>query len=238
MRLPGADLLEVLGDRVPADHSRQTIAEHYVAARAGRPEAGPWRVLDLGCGAGGSLDAFRAVDPDVEWTGLDVPDSAEAAQWRRADAERVLFDGETVPFPDGAFDLVYCKQVLEHVRRPAPLAAEVARVLRPGGVLAGSTSQLELFHSRSTFGYTPHGLSVLLEDAGLEVLELRPSIDALALLARRALRAPRYADRWWAHESPLNRALELAGRRATARERNAAKLILGGQFCFLARRTP
>lgn len=234
MRLPGADLLAALGDRIPADHSRQTIAEHYVARAAGRPAAGPWRVLDLGCGAGSSLDAFRHVDRAVRWIGLDVPDSAEAAEWRRADAERVLYDGEHVPFADGAFDLVYSKQVLEHVRRPAALLAEVARVLRPGGAFAGSTSQLELFHSRSTFGYTPYGLTALIEEAGLQVLELRPSIDLLALLARRVLRLPRRADRWWAGESPLNRALELAGRGADPRERNAAKLLTCGQLCFLA----
>ena len=60
----------------------------------------------------------------------------------------MTFDGET-PLRRESFDFVYCKQVLEHVLRPEPLIREVARVLRPDGLFAGSTSQLEAFHSRS-----------------------------------------------------------------------------------------
>jgi ubiquinone/menaquinone biosynthesis C-methylase UbiE len=39
----------------------------------------------------------------------------------------VTFDGVNLPFGDDDFDLVYCKQVLEHVRHPEPLLAEVGR---------------------------------------------------------------------------------------------------------------
>ena len=63
---------------------------------------------------------------------------------------------------------MFCKQVLEHVERPHELVADVARVLRPGGAFAGSTSQLEPYHSRSTGNYTPYGLQRLLTHAGLE----------------------------------------------------------------------
>ena len=33
-------------------------------------------VMDLGCGAGDSVDLFRSVDPDVSWVGVDIEDSA------------------------------------------------------------------------------------------------------------------------------------------------------------------
>jgi SAM-dependent methyltransferase len=226
----GHDLGELLGARIPSDHSKQTLADSYA-----RPVA---RVLDLGCGAGDSVDVFRSLSPDVSWVGADIADSPEVASRRRTDAEFVTFDGERLPFDDGSFELVYCKQVLEHVRRPEALLREVARVLAPGGSFAGSTSQLEAFHSRSTFNHTPYGMALLVEEAGLELVELRPGIDGLTLVAWRALGMPGFFARWWARESPLNRVIELAGRaaRLDARTRNQVKLTLCGQFCFLAAR--
>jgi SAM-dependent methyltransferase len=226
----GDDLGELLGARIPGDHSRQTIADTYA-----RPTQ---RVLDLGCGAGDSVDLFRSFNPNVRWVGADIAKSPEVAERTRTDAEFVTFDGVTLPFDDAGFDLIYCKQVLEHVRRPEPLLAEVARVLRPGGSFVGSTSHLEAFHSLSIWNYTPYGFCVLAEEAGLEVVELRPGIDGLTLVAWRALGMPRFFARWWARESPGNRLIELAGRaaRLDARTRNQVKLTLCGQFAFLARR--
>ena len=228
----GEDLVAVLGDRIPADHARQALADDYIASL--RPES----VVDLGCGEGDSVDQFRSVRPDVSWIGLDVESSPEVARRRRDDAEFRTFDGLHLPFEDGSLELVFCKQVLEHVREPGELLGDVARALRPGGRLAGSTSQLEPFHSLSTWNYTPHGLALLLERAGLEVLELRPGIDSLTLIANRGLGMPSFTNRWWSSESPLNRAIDVYGRvrRLDARRVNAIKLVFCGQFCFLARR--
>lgn len=228
----GADLVEVLGERIPDDHARQALADDYIARLA------PESVIDLGCGEGGSVDQFRSVRPGVRWLGVDVESSPEVARRSRTDAEFRTFDGVNIPAEDGSFAAVYCKQVLEHVRDPAPLLRDVARVLEPGGTFFGSTSQLEPFHSLSTWNYTPHGLALLLEGAGLEVVELRPGIDSLTLIANRGLGMPRFTNRWWSSESPLNRAIDLFGRarRLDARSVNAIKLLFCGQFCFLARR--
>lgn len=234
----GADLAELLGDRIPADHSRAVLADDYARRFLARPDrpARP-RVLDLGCGAGDSVDLFRSLEPAVRWTGADIEQSPEVASRTRDDAEFVTFDGVELPFEDASFELVYCKQVLEHVRHPDPLIAEVARVLAPGGWFTGSTSQLEAFHSRSIFNLTPYGLTTVAEDAGLEVVELRPVIDGLTLVLWRALGMPAFFYRWWGpRESPLNRVIELAGRvgRLDARTRNQIKLTLSGQFAWLA----
>lgn len=230
------DLRQLLGHRLPGDHANQTLAQD-LAARVLAGTSAP-AVLDLGCGAGDSVDLFRRLDSEVSWVGLDVDDSAEVRARTRTDAEFATFDGERIPFDGERFDVVYCAQVLEHVPRPEPLMAEVARILRPGGLLVGSTSQLEPFHSRSTFGYTPYGLGLLLERAGLEVLELRPGVDSPTLILRRGLGGPRLFDRWWTRESPLNAAIDLFGRagRLDMAARNAIKLLFCGHLCFLARR--
>jgi SAM-dependent methyltransferase len=210
------------------------LADHWIETAL---EPGS-RVLDLGCGTGDSVDQFRAVDPSVRWVGVDLPSSPEVGRRVRTDAEFHVFDGEHLPFEDGSFDFVYCKQVLEHVRRPALLLADVVRVLSPGGTFAGSTSQLEAFHSLSTWNYTPYGLKLLMDDAGLALEELRPGIDSLTLIVHRGLGMPAITRRYWARESPLNRAIGLFGRvrRLDARRINAIKLLFCGQFAFLARR--
>jgi ubiquinone/menaquinone biosynthesis C-methylase UbiE len=233
----GADLADLLGSRIPADHSRSVLADSYAGRYLARPDrpAAP-RVLDLGCGAGDSVDLFRSLEPHVKWTGADIEQSPEVAERTRTDADFVTFDGQRLPFADRSFDLVYCKQVLEHVRHPEPLLAEVARVLHPNGWLAGSTSHLEAFHSRSVWNYTPYGLMLLLEGAGLDLIEVRPVIDAFTLVAWRALGTPRFFHRWWARESPPYAAISLLARAARWDHRtvNTAKLTLSGQFTFLA----
>jgi len=240
-RLIGRDLSEALGGRIPGDHSRQTTAEHFIerfgAGALGMPPAGA-RVLDLGCGGGDSVDLFRRFAPGCDWTGADIPDSPEALGRTRTDARFVSFDGRTLPFADASFDLVYCKQVLEHVRAPRALLAEVARVVRPGGAFAGSTSQLEPYHSFSVGNWTPYGLTVLLDELGLGVQELRPGVDAFTLLAWRALGSPAGFRRAWERDSPANRAIAALGRirGADARTVNTAKLVFAGQFAFLALR--
>jgi SAM-dependent methyltransferase len=228
----GDDLLSVLGSAIPRSPAQQALADDYI------PRLATGSVMDLGCGSGDSVDQFRNVNPAVRWVGVDIGRSPEVAARRRTDASFVTFDGVRLPFEDGSFDAVYCKQVLEHVRTPAPLLAEVARVLRPGGLFAGSTSQLEPFHSYSTWNYTPYGLSILLEEAGLPVLEMRPGIDSLALIVNRGLGMRSWTRRWWAVESPLNRVAGAYGRmrRLEPARVNAIKLLLCGQFTFLAER--
>ena len=239
--LIGRDLAEALGEVVPGDSSGQSLADDYIA-RFARGELGVTpdgaRVMDLGAGEGGSVDQFRTAAPGCRWVGVDIADSVESRARTRDDAEFVIFDGVHLPFDDLSFDLVYCKQVLEHVAHPVPLIAEVARVLAPGGAFAGSTSQLEAFHSRSRFNYTPFGLAEVMREAGLTVEEMRPGIDAFTLLVRRAVGTPRWFDRAWARETLVNRAIGRFGRLRNADHVavNTAKLVFCGQFSFLARR--
>jgi SAM-dependent methyltransferase len=226
----------LLRPAILATSSPQVLAEDLVPGLLSELPPGA-HVVDLGCGRGDSVDVFRAVDPTVRWVGVDLPSSAEVDERTREDAEFLTFDGIRVPLGDASVDLVFCKQVLEHVERPLELVTDVARVLRPRGRFAGSTSQLEPYHSRSTGNWTPYGLQRLLANAGLQAELFVPGIDALTLMARELARG-RAFNRWWGRRSPFNALVDGAGRLLgwDAEDRNTVKLQFGGQFAFVARR--
>jgi SAM-dependent methyltransferase len=218
---------------IPDDHARQVNASYYVERLMTGPDPAA-RVLDLGCGRGDSVDLFRRFRPDVDWVGADVAVSFEVSQRRRADATFVTYDGERLPFAGRSFDLVYSRQVLEHVPDPAGHLREVARVLRPGGAFIGSTSQLEPYHSMSYWNFTPVGFVALAHRAGLAVRELRPGIDGVTLPLRTYFGRPPEFNTWWDEASPLNQLIDEWGRDTGRRPAlvNLRKLEVCGQFAF------
>lgn len=58
-------------------------------------------------------------------------------------------DIEAIPFPDNSMDAVICIEVLEHVANPFQAAAELYRVLKPGGVLMLTTPFLLGYHGKT-----------------------------------------------------------------------------------------
>ena len=76
--------------------------------------------------------------------------------------------------PTASVDVILCSQVLEHVPRPWNAICEIARVLRPGGVLILSVPYLSAIHEapHDYFRYTCFGLRSLCEDAGFEVTSI------------------------------------------------------------------
>ncbi len=102
------------------------------------------RVLDLGCGDG--TFAARLATGGARVTGLD-PAPTALARARAAHPELELVapaaDG-SLPFGDGAFDVVTCVNVLQHVADTQTLLSEARRVLAGGGLLAVAVP----FHGR------------------------------------------------------------------------------------------
>jgi SAM-dependent methyltransferase len=97
--------------------------------------AGPGpEVLDAGAGQG-SLSAKLAV-LGFEVTSTDASPAAVAVLRDRVPGEVLEADVTVLPFPDAAFDAAVLGEVLEHVEDDRGALAEIARVLRPEGVLA------------------------------------------------------------------------------------------------------
>lgn len=100
------------------------------------------QVLDLGCAGGFMAEALAQKDAQV--TGIDPAAKAiRAAQMRAEDVgQDIRYDvgvGESLPYEDDRFDAVVCVDVLEHVTDLTQVLAEVARVLRPGGLFLYDT---------------------------------------------------------------------------------------------------
>jgi SAM-dependent methyltransferase len=96
------------------------------------------RVLDLGCNNGWGTDFLSSVAASV--TGIDVSAAAVADARRRfPNGDFHLFDGLSLPFETGAFDLVASLQVIEHVPDTGPYLREIMRVLTPGGTAIFTT---------------------------------------------------------------------------------------------------
>jgi SAM-dependent methyltransferase len=104
------------------------------------------RVVDLGAGRGAWFDeddsdfrrGMRLLKGNVaEVVGCDV--DAAVLHNRAVDRAVVLEPGRPWPFEDHSIDLVVSDYVLEHVEDPVALAAEVHRILRPGGWMCART---------------------------------------------------------------------------------------------------
>jgi ubiquinone/menaquinone biosynthesis C-methylase UbiE len=86
------------------------------------------RILDLGSGIGGySLDMAKR---GAKVLSLDLVQPARAL---RSDATVLVADALAIPFGQESIDLVFCASLIEHIRRPERLLAEIQRVLTMGG---------------------------------------------------------------------------------------------------------
>jgi SAM-dependent methyltransferase len=142
-----------LGDRYEEHHREYRDEGDFVfvperipllVAAVGRGK----RVLDLGCRSGALTRHFLEGNSVV---GLDVDANAlEKAAALGIEPVQANVE-EPLPFDDGSFDAVVAGELLEHLQFPDALVAEIRRVLRPGGVLAGSVPNAFRVQSRLRF---------------------------------------------------------------------------------------
>jgi SAM-dependent methyltransferase len=93
------------------------------------------KVLEVGCGTGRWLADLTSSCNGL--FGLDYSDGMlRQAQKREAALSLVRGRAGRLPFPDTAFDLVYCVNAIHHFDRQRVFVHEARRLLRPGGALA------------------------------------------------------------------------------------------------------
>jgi ubiquinone/menaquinone biosynthesis C-methylase UbiE len=112
-----------------------------VPALAAVVAAAPRRILEVGCGWG-ELAEWLARETQAEVVATDLsPRMVELACARGVDAH--LADVQELPFANGEFDVAVAAWMLYHVPDLDRGLAEIARVLRPGGVLVAATNSLQ-----------------------------------------------------------------------------------------------
>jgi SAM-dependent methyltransferase len=153
---------------------------------------GPPRILDIGCGAGATLRELARLG---DACGLDTEPSAVEAAARRSGCDvRLGRLPESVPFEEGAFDVVTLLDVLEHIEDDAASLATIERLLKPGGILLCTVPAYRFLWSEHDVAnehkrrYTRPGLRARIEGAGLRIRKLTyyntflfPPIAALRL---------------------------------------------------------
>ncbi|MBK3640789.1 MULTISPECIES: class I SAM-dependent methyltransferase [unclassified Streptomyces] len=143
------------------------------------------RVLDAGCGTGRALTPLRAaVGAAGVVVGADLtPAMLQAAvrAGRDRDGQLLLADVAALPLRSRSLDAVFAAGLIAHLPRPADDLRELARVVRPGGVLA-------LFH--------PIGRAALAARQGRRITpdDLRAESNLRPLLAGSGWRMTSYVD--------------------------------------------
>ncbi|MFG3321509.1 class I SAM-dependent methyltransferase [Streptomyces sp. NPDC048171] len=143
------------------------------------------RVLDAGCGTGRALPPLRAaVGPSGLVLGADLtPAMLQAAvrAGRDRDGRLVLTDVAALPLRPRSLDAVFAAGLVAHLPEPGENLRELARVVRPGGVLA-------LFH--------PIGRAALAARQGRRLTpdDLRAQANLRPLLAGSGWRMTSYVD--------------------------------------------
>ncbi|MEM8867888.1 MAG: methyltransferase domain-containing protein [Verrucomicrobiota bacterium] len=99
------------------------------------------RILDVGCGFGGTISSLNKKFSDLELTGLNIDErqievaKASVVPANENDINFVIADAVELPFEDDSFDVVMAVECIFHFSSRKDFLSEVKRVLRPGGRL-------------------------------------------------------------------------------------------------------
>lgn len=137
------------------------------------------RLVDLGCGTVPLYAAYRPLVSEVtcvDWSGNET--SA-----RHLDVAHDL--NQPLPLESNRYDTVILSDVLEHIRRPEALLAEVARILAPSGKLLLNVPFFYWLHEQphDYFRYSEHALRSFIEQCGLSLILLEGLGGATEVMA-------------------------------------------------------
>lgn len=173
-RRPRRITLASTGQRHPEAQGQQLLIED-ILEEVGPPVLPVWR-KSSGVNRGGTFgDRALTLLEGVPASGvlLDIGGGRRQIEDQRylnleytRFSEPDLFgDGLALPFRDGVIDAIYSSAVMEHVRDPHRFAAEIWRVLRPGGRILVNAAFMQPIHSEGQhfFNHTPYAMEMLFE---------------------------------------------------------------------------
>lgn len=183
------------------DHYWWFVSRRRMAFSLMRRHAPEGLTLDLGCGTGAVMAELQTDRPAI---GIDLSGTALEFAAERGIEGLVKADAQALPLLTSSFAALITLDTLEHVPNDVASAAEIARILRPGGVAIINVPafrwlwgphDVALMHCRR---YKRSELVRLLEDAGLTVefssygvFFLFPVVLAIRLMDRVARREPK-----------------------------------------------
>lgn len=138
--------------------------------------------LDVGCGNGAFTEVLIARCAPAAVIGVDPSEGQLAYARGRTGTKRAEFrvaDAQALPFPDKSFDATTMALVIVFIPDPAKAAREMARVVRPGGIVA-----TYMWEFPDGFPLAP--LAAAMKNLGLTLPE-RPNVEASARDAMRAI---------------------------------------------------
>lgn len=162
-----------------ADHPIDELSKGWATSALRRYLAAPDAVvLEVGCSSGFLLAALRDGWPSATVIGSDfLPEPLAQLAARQPGIPLLQFDLVQCPLPDASVDAVVMLNVLEHIKDDRRAVAQVARILKPGGIAVvevpagpGLFDPYDeyLQHERR---YTARDFKALLEASGLTILE-------------------------------------------------------------------
>lgn len=148
-------------DGTPADYVAAMEQMNVVLLEAAKVSDGQ-KLLDAGCGFGGTIEQINGTYSNMDLTGLNI----DARQLAAAEAQTVPANGNTIgwveadacqlPFEDNSFDRVLAVECIFHFPSREKFLSEAARVLKPGGYLAVS----DFVPTLAFFGKTPFWMAI------------------------------------------------------------------------------
>ncbi len=175
------------------EHDNPLVAASAWALAQVPLEVGGKTVVELGCGTGRHAPELIAAGA-ASYTGVDASAGMLARARARAGGDRVRWleaELARVPAAAASFDVALIVLVLEHLAALAPLAAEVARLLAPGGRLRIVDIHPDLVQTGTGAHFHDRGEEVWFTSVRHELGALRASLEAVGLhvTACRELRA-------------------------------------------------
>lgn len=169
--------------------------DRWVTAQARQLPPGA-KILDVGAGSCPYRHLFAHCDYRTQDVAL-----LQAEQLRHGGYGQIDYVGDAtaIPAPDGEFDAVLCTEMLEHHPEPIKVVKELARILKPGGILLltaplGSGIHQEPFHFYG--GYTPYWYKKFLSEAGFGQVSITANQGFYRFFAQESLRYLQLSAPW------------------------------------------